>query len=368
MFTASSTGSGPDTASSADASAALSGIRLDNNELSAFCSQMGRLLKAGISYSEGLSILEKDASSEAERALLGSVRDQVDLGSSLAAALRKTGVFPMYMCQMVLLGEQTGSLDTIMVSLSSHYRREELIRTNIRNALVYPLVMAGMTLVVIILLLVLVLPIFAQVFEELGSGLTGLPLVLLNIGTGLRRYAAVFAVLLIVLFALVLFCLRNEKGRQWLSGLGSHFRGIRERRRLVALSRFAGTMALTLRSGLYPDECLAMARRLNEDEAFGGKLEKVQQGLEEGGSLAPLLEENGIFTGLYARMAAIGHKTGTLDQVMEEIAEMSRESLDTSLSRSLAVMEPVLVIVLSVLVGVILLSVMFPLLGIMSSM
>ena len=135
----------------------------------------------------------------------------------------------------------------------------------------------------------------------------------------------------------------------------------------IASCRFASGMALTLKSGMAPEECLSLVRELNDDEAFQKELTKCEQLLENGTDFTAALHQTGIFTGVYARMASIGFKTGSLDQVMSDIAELYQEDLDNRMSNTLSILEPTLVIALSLVVGFILLSVMLPLVGIMSS-
>ena len=135
----------------------------------------------------------------------------------------------------------------------------------------------------------------------------------------------------------------------------------------IAACRFASGMALTLSSGLNPERSMELVNSLNDDPVFQKKIDQCQSEVDEGNDLSKALFTSGMFTGVYARMASIGSKTGAMDQVMEQIAELYQDDIDTRMSNILAVLEPTLVIFLSLIVGVILLSVMLPLMGIMSS-
>ena len=126
-------------------------------------------------------------------------------------------------------------------------------------------------------------------------------------------------------------------------------------------------MALTLSSGLNPDQSLELAAALTEDAAFLQKASKCQELLDGGSDFSVALSESGIFSGIYARMVTVGFKTGSLDDVMKKIAVQYEADIDGQISRVIAMLEPTLVAILSVIVGVILLSVMLPLIGIMSS-
>lgn len=112
---------------------------------------------------------------------------------------------------------------------------------------------------------------------------------------------------------------------------------------------------------------MELVNSLNDDPLFQEKIDLCQKKVDEGTDLSQALFTSGMFTGVYARMASIGSKTGSMDQVMEQIASLYQEDIDTRMNNILAVLEPTLVILLSLIVGVILLSVMLPLMGIMSS-
>ncbi len=340
---------------------------LSNPELSAFCSQLSLILRSGISALEGISIMLEDASSEEETAILQSLSDYFQESGSLCDSLEETKLFPAYMVQMVRIGEQTGTLDDVMAALGDHYERENTISKTIRNAVTYPMIIISMMVVVILVLIIKVMPIFNQVFIQLGSEMSGFSRVLMNLGNTINRYSVVFVVILAVVVIVFFVYNHTAKGAAFLRKLGMHFPAIRRMRHDIASCRFASGMALTLKSGMAPEECLSLVHSLNEDEAFQKELSECEKLLDDGTDFTAALHQTGVFTGVYARMASIGSRTGTLDQVMSDIAELYQEDLYTRISNTLSVLEPTLVIALSLVVGFILLSVMLPLVGIMSS-
>lgn len=149
--------------------------------------------------------------------------------------------------------------------------------------------------------------------------------------------------------------------------LGYKFKFTRTICEEIAACRFASGMALTLGSGLNPERSFELVNSLNDDEYFQKKLDECQKEIDEGTDFSQALVSSGMFSGIYARMASIGGKTGTMDQVMDQIATLYQDDVDTRTNNLLAVLEPSLVIILSLMVGAILLSVMLPLMGIMSS-
>lgn len=344
----------------------LSRKPFSNMELSSFCGQIALILKSGISAAEGLQIMLDDASSEDERAVLNDILADMQINGTLAHALEQSQLFPSYLLQMVCIGEETGTLDEVMESLQIHYEREAEIAQNIKSAVTYPMIMTGMMILVITILLVKVMPIFNQVFMQLGTEMTGFSRVLMNMGTVISRYSIIFIIVLLLVVVFVLYGTRTVSGKALLRNLGYKIPAVRAIYEKIAACRFASGMALTLSSGLSPEQSLELVNALNEDPFFQKKLDECFRCVTQGNDLSQSLFTSGIFTGIYARMASIGSKTGSMDQTMTQVAQLYQDEIDTHMNNTIAILEPTLVILLSLIVGVILLSVMLPLMGIMS--
>ena len=338
-----------------------------DQELSAFCGQLSLVLQSGISSTEGISVMLEDAQTNEEKLILTKMQEKLDETGSLTEAFQVTGLFPSYLLHMVQIGEESGNLDTVMEELSAHYEREAAIRQNIRSSVTYPLFMACMIIVIILVLLIKVMPIFNQVFTQLGSEMTGFSKALMNLGNLLSRNSIVFVVILVVIGGILFFGLRTRRGNALLSKIAHLLPFTRNLYEKIAACRFADAMALTLSSGLMQERSLELADELNDDPYFAEKLETCRSYTDEGKKLSDALHESGIFTGTYARMITLGSRTGNLEKVMRKISDMYQDEIDVQLTNRLSIIEPTLVIVLSIIVGVILLSVILPLMGILSS-
>ena len=333
--------------------------KLTNLEIASFCSEMAMILKSGISSLEGVDLLREDAQTKAEKKLLDEIYQSVMDTGRLDQALEETKVFPEYLIRMTQIGEETGTLDEVMESLAEHYDREEAIRRSVRSAISYPLLMIGMMLVIIIILMTKVMPVFDQVFRQFGQEMTGFSRGILLAGNALSRYSAVFA---------GIYFTKTESGRKKLYHIGSGFAFSRELKDKLSACRFAGGMSLALKSGLTTEQGMEFSENLIEDDDFRKKVAECKADMENGTDIAEALVKAGIFTGVYARMTSIAGKAGMMDEMMGRIADECEEEVDEKLSSMIAVLEPTLVIILSVIVGTILLSVMLPLLGIMSGL
>ena len=341
--------------------------KFSSRELSDFCGHLSMILNSGISLLEGLYMMSEDLEDSKYSQVLTTLQQEMDASGIFCEALEKAGVFPDYMVKMVKLGEQSGHLDDVMEALSEHYDREDSLDKSIRSAVAYPLMMLCMIALIVVVLLTKVMPIFNQVFMQLGTELSGLSRGLMNLGVGIRRYALLLIAVAGLLLAGGLWVWNSPKGRAAFSRLGRKIPWIAAFYDRISLCRFASGMSLTLSSGLNPEYAMELTRDLSEDPEFGKRLLKCQDEMDRGEDLSRALQNAGVFSGVYARMASIGEKTGAMDLALRRIADDCQNQVDQKIASALSLIEPTLVVVLSVIVGVVLMSVMFPLLGIMSS-
>lgn len=332
---------------------------LSNRELAAFCQQIAMILNAGLPTYYGVSILCDEAPDEETRQLLNQIFIPMESGGTLHAAIEATNCFPPYMVHMIELGEETGRLEDVLLSLSSYYDREDTIKASIKTAITYPLVLTTMMLAVIILMVTKILPVFSNIYKELGSDLTGTAKVLMNISNGINKYLLVIILAIVLLFILVSLLFHTNFGKTLLSGKGIAL--------TVASSRFANCMFLALSSGLDTDKGLDLADELVHNPYMHEKIERCKTSIAHGDTFASALLSSGIFSKMYSSWISIGSKTGSMDDIMKHICESYEEETDEKLNHFINILEPTLVVTLCCFIGLILVSFLLPLLGIMSS-
>lgn len=337
------------------------------SEISSFCAQISMILKSGIPLAEGLEIMREDSGTTFARNILTVIHNELELGMPLHMAVEKTNSFPPYVVNMLEIGEATGKLENVVQSLTSYYEREETIIRAVRSAVVYPFIMVSMMLAVIVVLIVQVLPIFNDVFQGLGAQMTGFPLAVMNLGQALNTYGLIIVSVLFI-FILAFFIIRaTNRGRSWLEKFKASFFLTKSIHSKIGSGRFASAMSLMLSSGMDTDKSLEMVNRLIKTPSINDKIKLCQQKLQGGVNFSDAISQVGIFTGIYAGMVRVGFKTGSLDIIMEKLANRYEEEAKIQINNVISVIEPTLVAVLSIIVGVILLSVMLPLMGIMAA-
>ena len=345
--------------------------QLSNKELVMFCDHMAMVLKAGLTPAAGIDLMLNDTDSEDGRAILLPIAEKCNEGYSFNEAVETSGVFPPYALHMIEIGNASGKLEEVMESLAFHYSREESIAEGIKSAVTYPFVIIIMMLIVILTLVIKVLPIFNQVFNQLGSEMTGFSKGLLNIGKSLSRYSMIFIGVFVVLAVLFVIFTKTSKGRKAFGRFCSRFFATKHFYEKIASGRFASGMAITMSAGLDSDESLELVQKLVENDAMSEKIEtcrKLMEGTESEPpqSFASALANAKIFSNVYSKMVSIGYSTGSVDTVLRKIADSYDEEIDRSMNKTISILEPTLGIVVSIIVCLILLSVIMPLLGVMS--
>lgn len=341
---------------------------LDNEYVSSFCLELSLLMHAGIGTEDGLWLLIEDESSAGRKKILKQMAEAVADGRPLSEALREVKVFPAYVCDMVETGEQSGRLEQSFQSLSTYYERQTQLSNQIRSALMYPLILMVLMFVIIIVLLVKVLPVFNQVYEQLGGSLSGTAQLLLHVGNVLGNIMPVLFAVLAVLVAVgvVIACSTTIRGA--VLGLYKKIFGDYGLTRKMGEARFSAAMAMGMMSGLNTEEAFRTAMLFQSSTKKTKKrYENCLEMLEMGEPLADCFKKNQILDAMYCRILDLGAKSGTSDTAMEEIARRMDDSVQMAVESKVGRIEPTIVIITSILVGIILIAVMLPLVNIMSS-
>ncbi len=321
-------------------------------ELSGFCLGLAHLIHAGLSAGDALALLEQDESEPLRKEKLGQMARRADAGQALSVVLRDTGIFPGYIAAMTAAGEETGRLEEALFVLADYYESRSRMERQLRIALLQPLALLGVLLVVVVVLLGWVLPVFDDVYRQLGTGLTGVAGALLALGRLLRAGAPVLLVLGIAACVLL-------------------WRGLCTRRTPFIRADeawLAQVLALALGSGLSPERAMTLAAELGEeDSAFRRRCRDCLERLQGQETLPGALSSCGLMPKADCRLLEAGLRSGCGDTVMAQLASRARERSEERIERRLSRIEPALVLGACALVGLILLSVLLPLIRIMAA-
>ena len=336
-------------------------------ELSAFCSQVALMLGSGMALYDGMEALANAAQGSAEAELYKSVSNGVTETGSLYEALKNDGRWPAYLTEMAAIGERTGRLEEVMNGLAEYYEREGRIRRAIVSAVTYPIVLGVMMLLIVLVMILMVLPVFRRVLSSMGVAMTETGEVMMNIGTNVG-WAVLVLVGIVVLCVLVCVILMRTGAREkTLAFLQKIFPPLHRISGRLASSRTASVLSMMLSGGFPLEEALQMVPAVLPDQAAAKEVAMMRDKMAEGTSFADAVAQSKLFDPLHSRMIRMGVEAGREDQVMQKIATTYEEEVEEGIAGLVSIIEPTLVALLSIVIGAVLLSVMLPMAGIISS-
>lgn len=335
-----------------------------HDDLSILTSALAHLLHAGTGTADALFLLSEDAPHTPLGQLLGDMAKNADSGSSLAQCFELAGVFPPYLCALLRVGERVGTTEQTLTGLSRYYYNMARLQRQLRSALAYPAVLLGVLLAVLAVLLIWVMPVFDSVYQQLGSGLTGISAGLLKAGVFLRGalpWMLTVIVLLTLLFVLptVRKTLKNGFLRLW---------GDRGGWKNVNNARFVQALSLGITSGMLAEEACQMAASVAKNiPSFLQRCDRCQMLLQQGQSLAAALKQCQILSAGECRLLEAGSRSGKTETALSELSERKLAHSEEQVAALAEKIEPAVVVVACALIGLVLLSVMLPLTNIMNS-
>lgn len=338
---------------------------LTNEQTGSLCTALEHLIHAGIGAADALTLLARDERDASCREMLTRMAQRVDDGASLATAIAESGSFAPYVSTLLQVGECSGKQEQTLHALAAYYNGRARLERQLRAALLYPAMLLAVLFAVLVVLLVWVLPVFNDVYAQLGSSLTGFAGGLLAFGALLRKALPVLcAVLGVAAIALLIPPLRYKLVMLWQQGLGD--RGVHKK---ILSARFVQALSLGLSSGMTAREAVLLAAQLSEGEsaAFQRRCEKCLAMAEEGAGLSDALSDCDFLGPADRRLLDAGVRSGRQEQVMEDLADKLLEQGEEALQQQAGRIEPALVAVACLLIGAVLLSVMLPLMHIMTA-
>ena len=331
---------------------------LSNENIASVCAQLGHLIHAGISLSQGAALLEGNPAA--------ALAEKLEEGYPLWKAMDAAGEFPRGVTALVRIGEESGRLEDALFALAEYYEMRHRTGKLLQNAISYPAMTLSLMLLVVGVLLVKVLPIFDEVYASLGARLTGVAAGLLQLGSWIKAgLPFLFGLLVLVLIFCLLFgkwvAFRKKITFIWQKNFAD--RGIS---RKFNNARFLQGFALAAASGMAIEDALDLAAELIEDPMGNDRCRSCAEAVRRGASLAQTMKENGLLDSASCALLEVGIRSGSADTILADIAKKQMLLAQDALEAAISKIEPALVMAASILVGMILLSVMLPLMDILS--
>ncbi|MBN1421393.1 MAG: type II secretion system F family protein [Planctomycetes bacterium] len=333
------------------------------SELSLVTRQFATLAKAGIPLADALGALIDVIEDPRLQITFRDIKENVTHGMSLEEALKRHPRYfsPLYV-SMVKVGEASGTMNLILMQLSSYLHAQARLRAKVRNAMTYPVLMLTVGILVVGFLITLVIPKITGVLLESGKTLPLPTVILIGISDFLGRYwwaLGLGAAATVPIYRLVA---ATERGRLAIDTflLSLPVIGILLRKSLV--SRFALTFATLLRAGVPAVESLAIVKETVANKLLKDTVGEIHDKIIEGQDISGVMERSGVFPPLVAYMIAVGEKSGRLEEMLAIINEYYDEEIESATARFTSILEPVMIIALAVIVGFVVMGVILPIL------
>lgn len=328
---------------------------------------MTMILYSGFSLSQGVDMIYEEMDDKNVKDVLSEMTQYLNDAMSFSEAIEKTDAFDDYMVNLVNVGETSGNLDEVMQSLTDYYFRMADIVNKLKHALTYPAILVIMMLVVVGIIVFKVLPIFQDVLRSLGSDLSGYASYFMQFGQWFSF--ASFIILAILVVCIIVFYVYQKATHV---NLYTSFikKSFITKKLAKALDKAQVTYALSLfiSSGYDLEEAMKFVPNLVDDRALKENLKKCNEDIENGDQFVDVIKKYNIYQGMHLNMIQVGFKTGQTDTIMKQLASTFQDEVSDAIDKFLNIIEPTIVTLLSLVVGIVLISVMLPLISIMSSL
>jgi general secretion pathway protein F len=340
------------------------GVRLFSRpaqlQLAVFSQQLVSLLDAGLSLVESLEALAERESNAGTNQILRRVLGRLYEGQTLAAALsEQPATFPPLYVASVRASERTGALRESLVRYIAYAEQADVLRKTLVNACIYPAVLLGVGILVTLFLMGYVVPRFSVIYEDVGTDLPAASRALLQWGQLIDAHGGLMVVALAALLSGVVYLACRPTTRTYVGSLIAKIPAVGHQLHLYQLARLYRTTGMLLRGGVPAVTALQMSSgllRTSSQQAFAS----ATQAVREGQSLAQAMEANGLTTPVAARMLRVGERSGNMGEMMERIASFCDEELSRWVAVLTRLIEPVLMTVIGLVIGVIVVLMYFP--------
>ena len=330
-------------------------------DLSVFCRQFYTMLNAGVPILTCLDILSNQIENKKLRQATKDINEEVEKGGVLSDAMKKhADVFPDLLVSLVASGEASGNLDDIMLRMATHYEKENKINNKVKGALIYPMVLGTVAIGAVVFILTFVMPTFTEIFKESGTVLPWSTRLLLGLSEGIKNYCIYIIILIgLSVFGLKIF-LKTDQGVLISSNLKLKLPILKKLNQMIIVSRFTRTLSTLIASGLPLIESLKIVSEVVGNKIAENALLKIRDKVMRGESLYSSMLESEIFPPMLYSMVKIGEETGSLDSILNKTADFYDDELESIIQTSVALMEPVLIVIMGIVIGFMVMSIMMP--------
>lgn len=317
-----------------------------------FTRQFSTMIDAGLPLVQGLGIIASQQENTTFKKLLNQVKEDIEAGSTFAEALSKhPAVFDDLFVNLVAAGEAGGILDTILQRLSAYIEKAEKLKKQVKGAMVYPISVVIIAFGVIAVLLIFVIPVFQEMFADFGSALPAPTQIVVNMSEFMQSNILYVIVAIGAFVSLFKYTYSTEKGRKWIDSFALKAPVFGDLIKKVGVARFTRTLGTMLSSGVPILDGLEITSKTAGNKTIEEAILHTRTAITEGKNIAPPLSETGVFPSMVVQMISVGEATGSLDSMLNKIADFYDDEVDAAVDALTALLEPLLMVFLGGSIG-----------------
>ncbi|MFH2105264.1 MAG: type II secretion system F family protein [Parcubacteria group bacterium] len=334
-----------------------------------FTQNLQVMIKSGLSIIRALDILDKQTTNKKFKKTIGDVKQSVEKGTELASSLGSyPKIFPPFYVSMIRVGEVSGNLEQVLKELAVQMKKDRDLIVKVRSAMMYPSVVLLTMLTVVVMMITMVLPKLTDIFKDFQVELPLTTKILIAFSDFIQSYGLYVAIVGIISTILFVFYSRTKGGKEKVHTFNLRLFILGPIIKQINLARFSRTMGTLLRSGISIVEALSITGDVLGNVHYKKVMLDAANKIKKGIKLANILEDNKkLFPPLTTQMVMVGEETGTLDNILEEIADFYESKVTQTMNDLSSILEPVLMVLLGLGVGIVAVSIISPIYSLMEN-
>ncbi len=342
----------------------IGGSGVGKRDLSVFCRQFVSILNAGVPIVDAMGMMEDQTENKNLKKALGEVKANIAKGESFANALReRSDVFPPMMINMVEAGEASGSIDVSLDRMANQFEKDTKLSAMIKKALIYPIVVVVVAIIVMIVMMAFVIPNFMDMFKQMDTKMPALTLAVMGAADFFKHNVIlIIAIMVAIVIGLKIFS-ASQTGTIFLANAAIKIPAFKDFTIKTSSSRLARTLATLTSSGISMIDALDISAKTMSNYVFRQAVLEAKEEVKKGVPLSEPLKRAGIFPPMVVHMTKIGEETGDMDSMLTKMADYYDEEVENATQNLLSVMEPIIILVIAVFVGILVGACVMPMLS-----
>lgn len=340
-------------------------------DLSLFCSQVSTMLKAGVSITRTLSTVADQTSNKLLKTTVNEIVKDLENGNTLSDSVSKhDAVFPPIFVSLVEAGETGGVLDTVLTRLADYFDGEREIRERIKSAMTYPLFIGAFAIIAMIFMLTFMVPNFVSMFDEMGAAdqLPMITQIIMALSEIIKNNIVYLGVAFFAIIFIIRIVMQRPNIKIWWDYKKTTLPIFGILMKKVAVARYCRTMSLMTACNVGIITSLQLVSKAVDNASFGEEILDALTGIQEGSTIVKEFNESRFLDSLTLQMLSIGEETGNIEELLEKIGVYHEQDVKYSTERLASLIEPLMIILVAIMVGIILVAVMLPIFDIMQFM